>query len=213
MINQRNLPHGKTSRALLAGFLLLSITPSGPAGDAASSATGHSIPAIAEIAKIKVGFSTQQDLASQWGEGKPVTGGHPNSGRLWRVKGTPWVLRTDGFEYSKRGLVMDSLEISEDQKPGNGIPYARLNASDLAWLGEISLGTPQGKVMEVLKRKGLPFTQTASGCETAATGLHTLENKIQFRAWKVRFDFKRGLLSHLAIDAAARTNSIPTTSL
>jgi len=196
-------PGDETTRARFAGLLLLLMATVAAAGEAASSPTNHSIPAIAEIAKIKVGFSTQQDLASQWGEGKTITGGHPNSGRLWRVKGTPWVLHTDAFEYSKRGLVVDGLEIREDRTPGEGVPYARLSASDLAWLGEISLGASQDRVMEVLKRKGLQVTQTAAGCETRATGLHTLENKVQFRTWKVRVDFKAGLLIRLAIDAGS----------
>jgi hypothetical protein len=40
------------------------------------------IPEIACIGKAKIGYSTQQDLARKWGEGKSLIGGHPNSGRV-----------------------------------------------------------------------------------------------------------------------------------
>ena len=49
------------------------------------------IPAIANLAGVAIGYSTQEDVARQWGEGKVITGGHPNSGRVWRINGTDWV--------------------------------------------------------------------------------------------------------------------------
>ena len=141
-ISQRGGQFGAISgvRTCLTVVLLLLVTQIAPAGAAESAPPGTSIPAIAGIAKIKIGYSIQQDIDAQWGEGKTIIGGHPNSGRLWRVKGTPWVIHTDGFEYSKRGLVIDSVEIYEERKPGKGVPYARLAVRDLAWLGEVSLG-------------------------------------------------------------------------
>jgi hypothetical protein len=188
-------------RACLPVLLLMLTTQIAPAGAAESAIAATSIPAIAGLAKIQIGYSTQKDIDAQWGEGKTIIGGQPNSGRLWRVKGTPWVIHTDGFEYFKRGLVVDSLEIYEERKPGKGMPYARLMASDLAWLGEVSLGLSIDKVAEVLKRKGLPVIQTGQGCETRAAGFHALENNVQFRTWTVRCDFKNGLLIRLAIEA------------
>src|SRR5689334_624376 len=86
------------------------------AADTPSATTNTSIPKIASIGKIQIGYSTQEDLAKLWGEGKTITGSHPNSGRLWRVKGTSWVLYTDGFDYSKRGLVVDGLHFYADAK-------------------------------------------------------------------------------------------------
>ena len=208
-ISQRGGQFGAISgvRACLTVLLLLLVTQIAPAGAAENATPGTSIPAIAGIAKIKIGYSTQQEIDAQWGEGKTIIGGHPNSGRLWRVKGTPWVIHTDGFEYSKRGLVVDSLELYEERKPGKGLPYARLTASDLAWLGEVSPGMSKDKVIEVLKRKGLPVIQTGQGYETRATGFHALQNKEQFRTWTVRCDFKKGFLSRLAIEASQAQSS------
>jgi len=41
-----------------------------------------SIPVIARIGKVQIGYSTQEELARKWGEGKTVIGGHSNSGRV-----------------------------------------------------------------------------------------------------------------------------------
>ena len=82
-------------RACLTVLLLLLVTQIASAGAAENAPPGTSIPSIAGIAKIKIGYSTQQEIDAQWGEGKTIIGGHPNSGRLWRVKGTPWVIHTE----------------------------------------------------------------------------------------------------------------------
>jgi len=194
-------------RAWLEVLTLTLVTQIALAGTAEGAPPETSIPAIATIGKIQIGYSTQKDIDAQWGEGKTIIGGHPNSGRLWRVKGTPWIIHTDGFEYSKRGLVVDSLEIDQERKPGKGVPYARLTASDLAWLGEVSLGMSKDKMIEVLKRKGLPVIPTDQGCEIRAAGFHALENNLQFRTWTVRCDFKKGFLSRLAIEASQAQSS------
>ena len=72
-------------------LVLLLATATAPAAEVKNAATKTSIPAIARIGKIQIGYSTQEDLARHWGEGKTIIGGHANSGRLWRVKGTPWI--------------------------------------------------------------------------------------------------------------------------
>ena len=92
-------PHPARLRAMkppvrlnpIALALLLVVAPA--LAPMAQDVSGRSsIPRIACLGKVRVGWSTQADLAQRWGEGKEITGGHPNSGRLWRVKGTPWVL-------------------------------------------------------------------------------------------------------------------------
>lgn len=190
-----------SSRASLTLLWLLLLTPFTSVGEVTNKPPVNSIPIIAGVAKIQIGSSTQDDLKAQWGEGKTIVGGHPNSGRLWRMKGTRWLLHTDAFEYSKGGLVVDRLEIREDDGTEKDVPYARLSAKDFAWLDKISLGATRDKVTEVLKTKGLPVTPTDTGCETRATGFQALAVPEHFGIWSVRFDFKNGLLSRLTIDA------------
>lgn len=168
-----------------------------------------SIPKIARIGKVQIGYSTQDDLAKHWGEGKTVIGGHPNSGRLWRVKGTPWVLETDGFDYSKRGLVVDGLTLYADARliPGlplpDDVPDTRLAKKDFAWGGEIVPGMAEEKVRQILKRKSLPLTPTKDGCATTAMGFSALTSiGIPLRVWTASFVFTNGSLSRLNLGAA-----------
>lgn len=102
-----------TGLGLLAGWL---VTAPAPAAAARHPPPKTSIPKIARLGKIQVGYSTQAELARHWGEGKTIIGGHANSGRLWRVKGTPWIVDTDAFEYSRRGLVVDGVTIYESPR-------------------------------------------------------------------------------------------------
>jgi len=57
MINQRNLPYGRTSWACLTWLLLPLLVPFAPAGDLASNLTDDSIPAIAGILENVQGLS------------------------------------------------------------------------------------------------------------------------------------------------------------
>jgi hypothetical protein len=188
--------------------LLLALGPK-LAVRAQNATAKQSIPKIARIGKVRIGYSTQEDLAKAWGEGKTVVGGHPNSGRLWRVKGTPWILETDGFDYSKRGLVVDDFTLYADARlipslswPGD-VPETRLAKKDFAWGGEIAPGMAEEKVRQILKRKALPVTPTKDGCATKALGFYPLTSiKDPLRVWTASFVFTNGRLSRLDLGAA-----------
>lgn len=160
-----------------------------------------SIPMIASVGEIQIGYSTQEDLERCCGPGKTIVGGHPNSGRVWRVAGTQWMLTTDGFEYSQRGLVVDSLSLSEAHQADNEVPFARLKVGDLAWLGEISLGMSEAKVQAALERRGLQAKRTQAGFDIVAKGHHALVSYGAFRTWTVSCGFTNGCLNTLEIDA------------
>jgi hypothetical protein len=190
---------------VLVAVLTLLCAPSGFSPAAAASMAGRApkktvIPRIAKLAGVQIGYSTQEDLARRWGEGKTVIGGHSNSGRIWRVKGTTWAIRTDGFEYSKRGLVIDGLQLLEEDQQGRDAPYARLGRKNFAWLGGVTLGTSRSQVKVLLKRRSLSATDTDRGLEIRAAGFYPLMGA-QFKTWTVRLQFTRDRLARLTIDA------------
>ena len=167
-----------------------------------------SIPRIARIGGIEIGRSSQEDLARIWGEGKTIIGGHPNSGRLWRVPGTSWILRTDGFDYSSRGLVVDGLTLYGDSQSFYcpelliGVPNTRLSRKAFAWAGEVSPGMSRQQVLEFLKKRSLPIQFAPDGCETTASGLSLLTNtRERLEKWKVSFVLTNGTLSLLNLSA------------
>jgi hypothetical protein len=165
-----------------------------------------SIPKIAHIGKVQIGYFTQEELALKWGEGKTIVGGHPNSGRVWRIAGTRWRVNTDGFDYSERGLVVDQFTLGTDSDPSGDIPYAKLSRSEFFWLGEISLGMSRTKVLQILKRRSLPNTWTKDGCEINAQGFSPLTSIVEpFRNWKATLSFANDLL--IRLDLSARTDA------
>ena len=190
------------SAALLAAAGLL-MSYAGPSGHAGGGATANSIPAIAAIAGIQVGYTTMAELEARLGRGKPFTGGHPNGAREWRVRGTSWVICADAFDYSARGIVVDSFDIRADMKTDPGVPFARLEKPDFAWLGLVSLDMPEDRLLEVLKTKVFPVTKTDGGWQISARGFSELTStpSTPFQVWTTRFEVTNGLVRGISLDA------------
>ena len=186
-----------------AAFALVCLLFSGCATISRSGGEKTCIPRIARFAQVRIGFSTQADLTKRWGEGLAVTGGHPNSGRVWRVRDTPWEMHTDAFEYSERGLVVDALRLEADTTWGRSAPIAQLYKEDFTWLGGVSLGASEDKVRKILRRQSLPVIQKQHGLEVQAAGFHALKSGA-FRNWTAAFEFEQGRLIRLTLQAAER---------
>jgi hypothetical protein len=187
----------------LLGWAMAALFVAAPmhAADGQNKLPKPSIPKIARIGKVQIGYSTQEDLAKEWVEGKTVVGGHSNSGRVWRIKGSRWRVSTDGFDYSERGLVVDQLSLSAKSNLPKDVPYKKLYKKDFAWLGGISPGMSKKKVMQILKGKSLACTPTKEGCEINARGFSPLTSIITpFRNWKATLTFADGVLTDLTLD-------------
>lgn len=168
-------------------------------GGGADAAEARSLPKLASIAGIQVGHTTREELEARWGAGKAITGGHPQGARLWRVKGTSWVIWADAFNYSERGIVVDFLSISKLDPNGNDAPFAHVSPAALAYFQRISLGMTEEKVLAVLKEKQLPMKKTQHGWEISASGFEPLTSIKGFDTWTVQFEFKNKLLSRLVL--------------
>jgi hypothetical protein len=143
-----------------------------------------------------------EELEGQLGGGKVVVGGHPNGARVWRVKGTSWVIYADAFEYSPRGAVVDSFDIDVEPNPGLGVPYARMSKKDLAWLGKISVGMDEGKLLKSLKEKSCKVTKVADGWQVKAKGCSPLTSVPNpFQEWTVHLRIKEKSLIGMELDA------------
>jgi hypothetical protein len=185
---------------------LLAVAAPSNAVEGQNTSPKTSIPKIANIAKVQIGYSTQEDLAREWGVGKTAIGGHPNSGRVWRIKGRPWRVSTDGFDYADRGLVVDQFSFGAASGLPGDVHYAKLSKKDFVWLGEVSPGMSKKKVMQILKRKSLPVTLTKEGGEINARGFCSLTSiSTPLRNWKATLTFADDLL--IRLDLSARTDS------
>ena len=167
------------------------------------------IPIIGNIAGIKIGYSSMGELEAILGKGKAITGGHPNGARLWRVRETSWVISADAFEYSERGAVVDSFDITLDPNAGQDVPYAQLAKDKFSWLTEITLGMGEEKLRETLKRNSCTATKDGDGWLVAAKGFSPLTSDplYPFQEWAVRFEIKEKILTGLWLDAWPRIAS------
>jgi hypothetical protein len=211
VMNQKSLQFGRLPcfAAMLSFFMAITGCSS---NRSSSGKTETSIPAIAGLAGVKIGFSSQEDLARQWGEGKVTVGGHPNSGRVWRIKGTDWILDTDGFDYSHRGLVVDGLLLSVpsatsdyDRQDAVDAPTARLPKEKFAWMGGVQLGMSRSAVEQFLKNKSLAGTATNQELVLQAPGHNALsDHPGAYETWVVRLTFETNVLTKLNIYGAER---------
>lgn len=189
--------------AAQVSLLLLLLALANPASAAEAQVPKTSIPSIANIAGVKIGYSSMEELEKRLGKGKVMVGGHPNGARLWRVKGTLWVVYADAFEYSKQGIVVDSFSITTDPNPGPDVPYTWPTGRELAWLGGISLGIHEDKLLEILKQNALSATKVADCWLLTAKGYSPLTSvpTEPFQEWTVRFSIKKKSLAGMQFDA------------
>jgi len=190
--------------SVCVGALVLFLTASAePANAAEAKIPKTSIPKIAKIAGIRVGYSSMEELETRLGKGEVAVGGHPNGARLWRVKATSWVIYADAFEYSERGAVVDGLSIQADPKPGRRLPYARLTKNDFVWLGKVSLGMDEGKLLEIMKQNSCTPTKVADGWRVRAKGCSPFTSwPSYFKEWTVQFGIKEKSLVRMYFSAA-----------
>jgi len=202
----------------VGALVLLLIAAVTPAEAADSKGPKTFIPKIANIAGIKVGYSSMEELEGRLGKGKVTVGGHSNGARLWRVKGTSWVIYADAFEYSERGAVVGRFEITVDSKPGHHVditvdpqpghrvPYARLTRNELAWAGGISLGMDEDNLLKLLKQKSWTPAKLADGWLVKAQGHSPLTSNplYPFNQWEARFTMKGRSLVGISLDATRK---------
>lgn len=199
----RRIKQGGTILGLVGvgTLVLLLAAATTPAESADQKEPKTSIPKIAAFAWIKVGYSTMEELEGRLGKGKVEVGGHPNGARLWRVKGTSWVIETDYFDFSERGAVVDSLGIEVDPKPRHDLPYTRLTKNDLTLAGGISLGMDEGDLLKFLKHKSWTVSRIADGWQAEARGYSPLVGDNFFNHWTARFTIKGKSLVRISLDA------------
>ncbi len=164
------------------------------------------IPPCAEIAGIKIGYTTREQLEKQWGKGRAVLGGHPNGARQWRVKGTAWLLYADAFDYAQNGIVLNRMDLSVAPKGDSRMPFARVTTNKLVWLDGVCLGMSKEKVMELLNRHSLSPRQKEGRIEASASGFYQL-NQETYELWTAEFKFSTNGLIWFSLKAEMKPHS------
>ncbi len=198
---------------VLVGLLALFVTTACRSGSVRGPDQSTVIPPIAAVGGIRIGHSTTDEAERRFGPGLETIGGHPNSGRLWRVKDTAWTMQTDAFEWSDRGLVLDEFSLATAASDvvlargqADGYPETLLAKREFCFLGNIRLGDSREAVLH--KAAWLPpTTVTATNLAWQATG-HYRAKTTTFRNWSAVLEFRDNKLAEISI--AARYEYDPT---
>jgi hypothetical protein len=194
-----------TGGALVVAFIVASacaIPASGPmlrAPSGGPAGGARRVPTIARIAGVCVGWSTVGDLTRRLGSSYRVfTGGHPRGGRGWRLPGAAAAVECDGFDYSDRGRVVDTVTIAAAcgarGRARQRARYARL----YGWLGAVFPGQTARQVRERTARLPAP-RRARSEWTWTSRGYSRVSGGTAFRFWAATVHFKRGHVDWLRV--------------
>ncbi len=111
-----------------------------------------SVPAIARILGVRVGYNGQDALQHQFGKGLATLGGHPDGRKTWLTRKPLGYITTDGFNHNPEGLALESLSWGLDPPMDKKIPYVRALPRGAGWLGSIVPGMSRQQVAALTSR-------------------------------------------------------------
>jgi hypothetical protein len=171
-----------------------------------------SIPAIARLLGVRVGYNGQEALERQFGSGLAVTGGHPGGRKLWKTHHPSGSVETDGFSYNHEGLVLETLSWTLGTIGDPKIPSVRRLPRHAGWLGMVYPGMTQAQVSELTAHR-LPAPRKAGNVWTwKATGFvrPNRNNEDVYTTWTAKLTFGRQHL--ISIDLECDGDLLPPPS-
>jgi hypothetical protein len=160
-----------------------------------------SVPAIARLLGVRVGYNGQDALTRQFGDGLHTTGGHPGGRKLWYTRLPSGLIETDGFDYNDEGLVLESLYWSLDTATDPTIPFVRHLPHHAGWLGVIIPGMTMAQVAQLTsgllpapQREGNVWKWTAKGFVRPSR-----INDGVYTTWTATLTFQNGALDSIDV--------------
>ena len=179
---------------LLFILFLAGLSPSATAQKAKVPRT--SVPKIARLLGVRVGYNGQDALERTLGEGARFVSGHPNGREIWRVRSPRSVIETDGFNINRESLVLEELSwtLAGAEK---SFPVAKRLPRRSGWMGTISLGATKQDVERLTynilpppKKKGDKWTWQAKGFVKPALA----QAQDAYRLWTAALTFRENHL-------------------
>ena len=186
--------------ALLAGFSPAPVSDSLSLSHRAHAVASRreSIPTIARIAGIRVGLDSIERMQRMHGTFMAITGGHSGGGRVWDLSKFGLELHADGFEYSRRGRVVDEVWLSS-----YGGPHRVLTGRSVRRIGWLRAVVPGQSMLQVRRLTArLPKPRIRGDVWTwRATGFaRTTSNAtMPFLDWTAKLTFRSGRLDEIHV--------------
>lgn len=158
-----------------------------------------SVPAIALVLGVRVGWNGQERLERRFGSGVRSIGGHSGGVETWRTQSPVGKIVTEGFNYNDEGEVLETIEWTLGKAAGS-IPLARRLPQSSGWLGIISLGMTERQITQLLRDKHLPQPQKSEGNWTwVQKGYVQLREFVVYRTWTAALGFENGRLTSICV--------------
>ena len=157
------------------------------------------LPALAQIAGVRVGYDTIQYLEHCLGPGRKITGGHPHGGRIWEDRRSGLEIWADGFssyaalkdQTYTGGRVIDRLSLSR----------SRNGTGNLFFMNRVRLGMTQAQVVRALTGILPPPIVQKDTWTWKASGLSGDKQTFEYQAWTAELTFKAGALDRITVQA------------
>jgi hypothetical protein len=162
------------------------------------------VPAIAQIAGIRIGADTVEAVERKLGHGRVVIGGHPNGGREWHCKPAEWSLYVDGFYYDAAGHRITDALLIEQLSPGtqDDTPVAKIPRQRMRFLGVVSLGMTRAAVLQAIGSRLPPPTATKNHLVWTEACVRWINHKhYQIKGWRAELRFTGDKLQAIFIEA------------
>jgi len=179
------------------------------------SESGTSVPDLAQICDVRIGYDTMDALEHRAGRGMPEMGGHAHSGRVWLSRSADCELSADAFWYyddqgHADGAVIDSLSITplshdpvfREQTGEDTLPVAHIPPEKFRFMNIVSLGMHTGEVLRALgTRLPKPVVKDSSLVWTAP-GYVRVRDNIVMRSWTAQLKFDHDKLDEIRFEAS-----------
>jgi hypothetical protein len=171
-----------------------------------------SVPELAQICGVRIGYDTMDALEHQIGHGLPEMGGHSHSGREWIFHRGDCDISADAFFYydeqgHANGAVVDLVSItplshdSSTREWENTLPGARLALGQARFMGVVSLGMTKAETLRVLGSRLSPPDVQKSDLVWTFPGFVRVRSNILMTSWRAELKFDHDKLQEIRIES------------
>lgn len=167
------------------------------------------VPAISHVLSIHVGADTIQQVEKLYGRGLACIGGHDNAGRMWKDKGTGWVIYLDSIDSGAGGRVVDYVVLGD---PGEVVfpteatkgkpskpPGVSIRSRSMSLDRALVPGMRKSEAMKVVAAKGWPCKADGDAEVIRMGGLSQPSKQVKFTDWEATLTFKKDRLVQIAV--------------
>ena len=160
-----------------------------------------SIPDIARILGLRVGWNGQERLERWFGKGLRTVSGHSGGRESWRTRSPNCYIETDGFCHNNEGEVLEYVSWGLDPSDDTKTPFIRHWPHRRGWLGVIIPGMSMNQVSRLTANKLPPPIKKDNKWIWVAESYNrpNPHNQDIFTMWTAHLSFHNKILSDIEV--------------